>query len=113
MRREAPLANLNSMDTNNKPSDRKVKRLEKKIAKLQSKLNGEPKQKASKAEKKVKRAARKARWAQKLRALRPLNLKCVRWYEKRQWDKANGVVKVGNKTVLPDDGVVGGETAAA
>jgi chromosome segregation ATPase len=95
---------------NKKPSDRKVKRLERKIAKLQSKLNGESEPKPTKAEKKVHRAARKARWAQKLRALRPLNLKCIKWYEKRQTDIANGIVKEAKPA---DDGVVGGETAAA
>jgi hypothetical protein len=93
----------------NKPS-RKTKRIEKKIAKLQSKLNGEKAPKETKAEKKSRHATRWAVRLQKLRGLRPLNLKCVKWYEKRLMDKANGKVE---ETKPYGDGIVGGDVATA
>jgi hypothetical protein len=91
------------MKKQTQPSDRKVKRIEKKIAKLQSKLNGEPRE--TKAERKARRAAGRAQWLQKLRSRRPFDLKCVKWYEKRQLDIANGKTN--------DEGVIGGDVATA
>lgn len=92
------------MNIREKLQARKAKRLQKKRDRIDYLLSTTNEER--KADRKAQKLARSVKRLQKLRSLRPLNLKCVRWYEKRLADKLNHV-EVDAK------GIVGGDVAPA
>jgi protein subunit release factor B len=84
-------------------SKRKTQKLQKKLEAIQYLLETTPEQR--KAEKQARKAQRRIKRLHKLRSFKPFDLKCVRWYEKRQVDIMNGKAA--------DDGIIGGEVSPA
>lgn len=73
-----------------KNSDRKTKRLEAKIARLQLQLEAKG---DTKSERRAQRAERWAERVQWIRNRKPFNLGCLRWLEQRQRNKAKGIIE--------------------
>jgi hypothetical protein len=96
------------MNIRKKISEMRMKRLQKKFDKIERLLHTTPEER--KLINKAQKAIRKMKRLQKLRSFKPFDLKCVRWYEKRQVEIVNGKSKGASES--PGD-FAGGNAATA